>query len=144
LSFSYILPDYNHLFSHMGIEGKGTQDHLAPLMRVPPGCGLQGAVSCFYLRSISSLGQPCGPDFAWAWKQVIGLTNCYLEICGHIFINMRQKHSDKTYTAIPKLVLTLLKCDVDLLCFMITDKRAFISYNFFSLLTNYPNKWWDC
>lgn len=43
------------------------------------------------------------------------------------------EYSDKTYTAIPKLVLTLLKCDGDLLCFTIMDSRAFISCNFFSL-----------
>lgn len=51
------------------------------------------------------------------------------------------KYSDQTYTASPKLVLILRKWDIKCyINFRIIDKIAFVSWNFFWLLTSDPGK----
>lgn len=85
LSSSHIPSDYKHLFT-LGVR----QAQPTPLMRIPWVWPPEGSL-LFLRRSISSLGQPCCPDLTLAGKQVIGFTNCYLEICGHIFINLKAK-----------------------------------------------------
>lgn len=148
---SYILPDFNHLFSHVGTEGKSGKP-TSYLCWELPGCGLQGTtVFCFTWGPLpfGSASLLITVGLTPAWKQVIRFTNCYSwDLLAYLHHQEGKKHMKilrQNVRTPPNLVLILTKWVVEsYISFRIIDKVTFLSWKKFWITHKWSKKTEGC